>query len=233
MFLDPVILCLAMFCVWALAWAPRWGVNRPRSLTQSRTPCSQCCCSDCFARHLSRVRWQLVAMIIIGGCLLGSVLCWACITLLTRAGQASPRRPSSEGTRRSLFKGAGAGLPKQVSLCTYRLCKWRPSFAAGPWTRPLPQPVVILWPFFPRVASQVVRMGLPVTVEIGDASEDETSEQPGASSSDKTFQSHDAPAAGRAGPPRRTTAQDRRHLRALSRSSRSSWLGCCGRRRPK
>lgn len=62
-------------------------------------------------------------------------------------------------------------------------------------------------------------------------------QQPGASSSDKTFQSHDAPTAGRAGPPRRATAQDRRHLRALSRSSRSSWLGrwfgCCGRRRPE
>ena len=40
-------------------------------------------------------------------------------------------------------------------------------------------------------------MGLPVTVEIGDASEDETSaQQPGAGSSDKTFQSHDAPTAG-------------------------------------
>ena len=180
MFLDPVILCLAMFCVWALAWAPRWAVNRPRSLIQSRTPCSQCCCSDYFARHLNRVRWQLVAMIIIGGYLLGSVLCWACITLHTHAGQASLRRPSSEGTRRSLFKGAGAGLPKQVSLCTLtwpRHCKWRPSFAAGPGTRPLPQPVVILWPSFPRVASQVVRMGLPVTVQIGDASEDEISEQ--------------------------------------------------------
>ena len=34
-----------------------------------------------------------------------------------------------------------------------------------------------LMAFFPRVASQVVRMGLPVTVEIGDASEDEPSEQ--------------------------------------------------------
>ena len=85
----------------------------------------------------------------------------------------------SKERRPLLCRGADGGLQKRVSLCTLTwlpLCKWRLSFVAVPWIRRLTRPPGICWSSFPRAALPWRPMGLPVTVQIADVSEEEGSE---------------------------------------------------------